>query len=108
MGLLEPHGRHRRRGSEADLIRVKLPTLDAAAKAQLWGLAFSFALALFVANRMQLGLGLFVIGCGAAWAAWEFLGARRIATSVPVALISGLAIPWGGFLLAFALATLRP
>ena len=87
------------------------PILDAAAKAQLWGLAVSFALSFLLAYRMELGLGLYVIGAGLTWMVWEFFWGRQLAAgahAVPAALMSGLAIPWGGFALAFAVEHLRP
>lgn len=87
---------------------MKLPKLDGPAKAQLWGLAFSFALALLACDRMGLSLAIYAVGCGLSWAAWEFAGARRFPANVPVGLVSGLLIPWGGFLLTYGLHALRP
>lgn len=89
-------------------MRLQLPKLDGPAKAQLWGLAFSFAIALHFANQMGLSLALYLVGAAASWAAWEFYASRRFVTTVPIGLASGLAIPWGGFLLAYALEALRP
>jgi hypothetical protein len=88
------------------------PVLDAAAKAQLWGLAVSGALSLLLVYRSTtMGLGPYVIGAGVTWAIWEFFWGRKLALgphAVRAALLSGLAIPWGGVLLACALAALRP
>ncbi|MGE0596715.1 MAG: hypothetical protein AB7P07_10120 [Hyphomonadaceae bacterium] len=89
-------------------MRLRLPKLDGPAKAQLWGLAFSFAIALHFANQMGLSLAIYIIGVAASWAAWEAFASRRIVTTVQIGLLSGLAIPWGGFLLAYGLEALRP
>jgi hypothetical protein len=93
---------------------VKLPKLTAYAKAQLWGMAVGFALALHFANQMGLGLGVFAIGALATWLAFEFtLGPREPSHKTNVgtmvrAIAIGFALPWGGFLLAYALHTMRP
>jgi hypothetical protein len=88
------------------------PVLDAAAKAQLWGLLVSGALSLLLVYRSEtMGLGLYAIGIALTWTIWEYFWGRKLALgphAVRAALISGLAIPWGGVLLAWALATLRP
>jgi hypothetical protein len=90
---------------------LKLPLLDAAAKAQLWGLLVSVGLSVLLLRRMELGLREYAIGAGLVWVIWELAAGSRLARgmhAVPAALLSGLAIPWGGFLLAWALAALRP
>ena len=58
-----------------------------------------------------MGLNLYVIGFAATWLGWEFLFGRSFALgrhAVIAALLSGLAIPWGGVLLAWTVATIRP
>lgn len=88
------------------------PVLDAAAKAQLWGLLVSGALTLLLVEHSQaLGLPTYAVGVALTWVIWEFFWGRKLALSphaVRVGLLSGLAIPWGGVLLAWALAALRP
>lgn len=84
------------------------------AKAQAFGLAVGFALALFVSNRLSYGLGLFLIGTAAAWLGWEFLfgktapSARSDARALAYALATGFAFPWIGFALAALAALARP
>ena len=90
---------------------MKLPHLDAAAKAQLWGLLVSAGLSFLLLRRMGLGVREYAIGAGLVWAVWELAAGSRLARSkhaVPAGLVSGLAIPWGGFVLAWALDALRP
>lgn len=87
------------------------PVLDAAAKAQLWGLLVSAALSFWLTYRLELGLGLYVVGAGLTWVVWEFLWGRQLAAgpnAVLAGLLSGLAIPWGGFALAWGMENLRP
>ncbi len=90
---------------------MKLPHLDAAAKAQLWGLLVSASLSFLLLRRMELGIREYAIGAGLVWVIWELAAGGRLARTkhaVAAALISGLAIPWGGFALAWALTALRP
>jgi hypothetical protein len=94
---------------------MRLPTLSAFAKAQLWGMAVGFALALHFANQMQLGLAIFVLGFLAAWIAWEFTIGVRVAAepksdapTLARAIATGFFLPWVGFLIAYALHALRP
>lgn len=91
---------------------TRRPVLDAAAKAQLWGLLVSGTLSfLLVSHADALGIGPYAVGVAVTWAIWEFVWGRKLALgprAVPAGLISGLAIPWGGVLLAWALATVRP
>ncbi len=93
---------------------MKLPKLTAYAKAQAWGMAVGFALALHTANQMALGLGVFMVGVFASWVAFEFtLGPhepaqKRDAGTMFRAIAIGFALPWGGVLLAYALHAMRP
>ncbi|GAM96529.1 hypothetical protein U91I_00148 [alpha proteobacterium U9-1i] len=93
---------------------MKLPSLTAYAKAQAFGMAVSFAIALHYANQMGLGLAIYVIGAAACWLAFEFIQGRREpshlsdAKTLTRAMAIGLALPWGGFLLAYLLNALRP
>ena len=93
---------------------IKLPQLTAYAKAQAWGMAVSFAIALHFANQLNLGLAVYVIGVAASWLAFEFTLGRREpshlsdAKTLTRALAIGLLLPWFGFLLAYALNALRP
>lgn len=88
------------------------PVLDAAAKAQLWALLVSGALSFLLVSRSDtLGVATYAVGVGVTWVIWEFFWGRKLALgphAVRAAFISGLIIPWGGVLLAWALATLRP
>lgn len=66
---------------------------------------------LLVYRSETLGLATYAIGVAATWVVWEFFWGRKLALgahAVRAGLVSGLAIPWGGVLLAWALATLRP
>jgi hypothetical protein len=93
---------------------VKLPNLNAFAKAQLWGMAVGFALALLATDRLGYGLGLFVVGWLASWLALEFFTAARMpserkdAAALIIGISSGFATPWGGFLFAALMHALRP
>lgn len=84
------------------------------ATAQAFGLALSFALALWAANRLGLGLGVFLIGTVGAWLGWEFLLGRRApshrrdAAALAYGLLSGAIFPWIGFGLAALAAWTRP
>jgi hypothetical protein len=93
---------------------MRLPQLNAFAKAQLWGMAVGFALAMLATDRMGYGLGLFFVGFLGSWAAWEYFFARRApserrdAPAMAIGIGTGFIIPWGGFLLAALAASLRP
>ena len=93
-------------------MKFKLPYLTPVAKGQLWGMLVGFALAWLAIDRLDLSFRIFVIGMLAAWVASEFYLARRLtgtdAKSVAIAVVTGLAFPWIGFLLAFVLNALRP
>jgi hypothetical protein len=71
-----------------------------------------FALAWLAVDRMALSFRIFFIGFAATWVVSEFYLARRLtgadAKSVTIAVFTGFAFPWVGFLLAFALNALRP
>lgn len=93
---------------------MRLPQLNAFAKAQLWGMAVGFALALWTTDKLGLGLPLFFIGWLGAWVAYEyFLGRtapshRSDARAVMIGIGSGFIIPWFGLALAALTALLRP
>ncbi len=95
-------------------MRVKPQIFTAFAKAQAFGIAFGFALALHVRNQTGLSLGLFVIGASAAWLAWEMLlgphapSARSDTAALSYGLLSGFAFPWIGLGLAALLAWAAP
>ncbi len=96
---------------------MKLPDLrqlPATAKAQAWGLAVGFALALLATDRMGLSVPAFFLGFAGTWAVWETLfglklGARMTNTTrwIALCIALGLMLPWGGFLFAYALSALR-
>lgn len=63
---------------------------------------------------MGLSLAAFFLGFLGTWVAWEMLYGLRLAASlgqdmraVAISVALGLAIPWGGFLFAYALYALR-
>jgi len=93
---------------------VKLPKLNAFAKAQLWGMAVGFALALLATERLGYGIRLYLVGFLISWVAWEFMFGPRAPSqrsdprAIAVGIATGFAIPWGGFLLAFVAHALRP
>jgi len=92
---------------------MKLPHLPAVAQAQLWGLLVGFALALLVTERMGLSYGIFFIGGAAAWVLSErYIGPRLIGRSdtktLALAIASGFAFPWVGWLAALLLQLMRP
>jgi hypothetical protein len=92
---------------------VKLPHLSPTAKGQLWGTAVGGATASYAAYKLQLGLGLFIVGWAGAWVVGEFLLAPRMinkddARAIFIAVASGIAFPWLGFALAALAQTLRP
>ena len=74
-------------------------------------MAVGFALALLAADRMGLGLGVFILGWLVSWVALEFFYARHAPTerkdflALGIGVGTGFVTPWGGFLLA-ALANL--
>lgn len=93
---------------------MRLPAFPPFAQAQAFGLAVGFALALWLADRLNLGLGLFVVGTAGAWIGWEFLfgktapSARSDAPALVYALASGVLFPWIGFAFAALAAWARP
>lgn len=95
-------------------MRMRLPKLNAFAKAQAWGLALSFAIALHFTNQLHYGLGVFVIGTAAAWLGWEMLlgktapSARTDLRAIAYGIGTGLAFPGLGFALAALVAWARP
>lgn len=84
------------------------------AKAQAFGLAAGFALALWTANHLGYGLNVFLIGTGAAWLGWEFFfgksapSARSDMRALAYALLTGFAFPWIGCALAALVDMARP
>jgi hypothetical protein len=96
---------------------MRLPQLTASAKAQAWGMAVGFALALLATYRLGFGLAPFFLGWLGAWIGWELTLGLRIAaanahrtdvSALAYALIAGFAFPWAGFALAALLNYLRP
>jgi hypothetical protein len=93
---------------------VKLPKLNAFAKAQLWGMAVGFALALLATDRLGYGLGLFVAGWALTWVVSEYAFARHMpserkdAAAIMIGIATGFATPWGGLLLAALMKALAP
>ncbi len=93
---------------------MKLPKLNAFAKAQLWGMAVGFALALLATDKLGYGLGLFVVGWLGSWLALEYFFAARMPSqrkdiaAMAIGIASGFATPWGGFLFAALMHALRP
>jgi|CXWL01.1.fsa_nt_gi hypothetical protein len=89
---------------------MKPQIFTAFAKAQAFGLALGFALALHVRNVTGLSLGLFAFGAAGAWLAWEMLlgprapSARSDMAALSYGLLSGFAFPWVGLGLAALLA----
>jgi len=91
-----------------------LRQLPATAKAQAWGLLVSFALALWVSDKMGLSLPAYFLGFLGAWVAWEMLFGLKLSArlgqdvrAVVISLLLGLVIPWCGFGFAYALYALR-
>jgi hypothetical protein len=95
-------------------MKFALPKLNAFAKAQLWGMAVGFALALHVTNQLGFGLPLFFLGWLGAWVAWEFLFARTAPSerkdgpAMVYGIASGFILPWFGLVLTAIFALLRP
>lgn len=92
---------------------MKLPHLSPTAKAQLWGAAVGGATAFYAAYKLNLGLGLFLVGWAGAWIVGEVLLAPRMigkddARAIAIAVASAIAFPWLGFALAALTQTLRP
>jgi len=91
---------------------MRLPHLTPVAKGQLWGLLVSFALATLAVERMGLSYAVLFIGGAAAWFLSERFLASRLtgadARTVALAVASGLAFPWVGFVAAWLLAFARP
>ncbi len=90
------------------------PRFTAFAKAQAFGLALGFALALWATDKMGFGLSLFLIATAGAWLAWEFaLGPRAPShrgdvNALRYGLLTGFAFPWIGFALAALAAWMAP
>ena len=93
-------------------MKFRLPQLTPVAKAQLWGMGVGVGTALLAVERMGLSYRMFFIGAAAAWVASEFYFARRLigsdAKTLTIAVLSGIAFGWTGWLLAFVLNALRP
>lgn len=93
---------------------MRLPKLNAFAKAQLWGMAVGFALAMLATDKLGYGLPLFFIGWVLSWFAWEYFFARsapserRDLKAMLYGIVTGFIVPWGGFLLAALAAMARP
>lgn len=96
---------------------MKIPDLrklPATAKAQAWGLAVSFALALLATDKLGYSIAAFFLGFLLTWVGWEMVYGLKLAArlgadmrSIVICIALGLAIPWGGFLFAYALNELR-
>jgi len=95
-------------------MKFRLPQLNAFAKAQLWGMAVGFALALLAVDRLHYGIRLYVVGWLICWVAWEaYFGPRAPshrsdAKAIWIGIATGFILPWGGFLLAAIAQALRP
>lgn len=91
---------------------MKLPYLTPVAKAQLWGMGVGMGTALLAVASTGLDYRIFFIGFAAAWVGSEFYLVHRLtgadAKTLTIAVLSGIAFPWVGFLLAFVLNALRP
>jgi hypothetical protein len=91
---------------------MKLPHLTPAAKGQLWGILVGFSLAVLACQRMGLSLALLFVFGAIAWVASERFLAPRLTGSdgrtVALAVMSGLAFPWIGFLATWLLELARP
>lgn len=93
---------------------ARRPIFTPFAKAQAFGLAVGFALALWAADRLSLSPRGFALAALAAWVAWEFLlgprapSARSDARALSYALLSGFAFPWVGLALVALIAAIRP
>lgn len=91
---------------------MKLPTLTAAAKGQLWGLLVGTALAVLFCERTGLGYRVMLISGAIAWVASERLLASRLIGSdtktLALAVTSGLAFPWIGVGVAVLLNAIKP
>jgi len=90
------------------------PRFTAFAKAQAFGLAVGFALALLATDKLGYGVYLFLIATAGAWLAWEFtLGSRAPshrsdAAALSYGLLTGFAFPWIGFASAALAAWAAP
>jgi len=77
-------------------------------------MAVGFALALLATDKLGYGLGLYVVGWLGSWLALEYFTAARMpstrkdAAAIMIGIGSGFATPWGGFLFAALMHTLRP
>lgn len=91
---------------------MKLPTLTAAAKGQLWGLLVGTSLAVLACERWGLGYRVMLIAGAIAWVASERFLAPRLTGSdtrtIALAVLSGIAFPWIGVGVAVLLNALRP
>lgn len=93
---------------------MRLPKLNAFAKAQLWGMAVGFALALLATDKSGVGLPLYFLGWLGAWVAWEFVFGRHAPSerkdipALSYGIASGFLLPWVGFALAALAALARP
>lgn len=92
---------------------MKLPHLSPTAKAQLWGMCVGGATAFYAAYKLELGLGIFLVGWAAAWGLGEFVFGKHLinktdARAIALGVVTGIAFPWAGFALAFLTNTLRP
>lgn len=92
---------------------MRLPHLSPTAKAQLWGMCLGGATAFYAAYKLQLGLGLFLVGWAGAWVAGEFLIGKQLigkadTRAIALGVVSGIAFPWLGFALAALGQALRP
>ena len=93
-------------------MKLRLPHLTPAAKGQLWGMLVGFSLAVLACKWMELSYALLFLFGAIAWVASERFLAPRLTGSdgrtVALAVMSGLAFPWIGFLATWFLELARP
>jgi hypothetical protein len=93
-------------------MKLRLPQLTPVAKGQLWGMGVGLGTALLATDRMGLSYGAFFLAGAAAWVLSErWLAPRLIGSDVKtlsLAIASGIAFPWVGWLAAFLLELARP
>lgn len=93
-------------------MKFRLPHLTPVAKGQLWGMGVGLGTALLAVEHTQAGYRIFFVGAAAAWVASEYFLARRLigadAKTLTFAVLSGIAIPWTGFLIAYGLNAIAP
>lgn len=93
-------------------MKLRLPHLTPVAKGQLWGMGVGLGTALLAVEHTQVGYRIFFVGAAAAWVASEYFLARRLvgadAKTLTLAVLSGIAIPWTGFLIAYGLNAIAP